>query len=170
MQDIPKPTNAISEKAISIWRIQDSILYSIIMLILGTLLFFAFTYHWFLWIRVILSVITGFIMLQALVQLSVQPILLQKTWKYSVNKDFIDIQHGYFHTYHTTIPVSHIKYVHTIDGPLLRKFGLVKLIIGTMTSTIMIPHLLQSEAKKVKEKIVSVAKLDEQYEMNEQHE
>jgi len=170
MQDIPKPTNAISKKAISIWRIQDSILYSIIMLILGTLLFFAFTYHWFLWIRVILSVITGFIMLQALFQISVQPILLQRTWKYSIDEDFIQIRHGYFHTSHMIIPVSRIKCVHTIDGPLLRKFGLVKLIIGTVTSTIMIPHLLQSEAKEVKEKIVSIAKLDKQHEMNEQHE
>lgn len=80
MEKIPMPTENISPQTISVWRIYVFILYGLIFLLLGTLLFITYYYHWFDWIRIII--------LQAGYKIILLPMLLQKTWYYSLNVDY----------------------------------------------------------------------------------
>src|SRR5690625_7009954 len=96
MKQIPIPTERISPKAITVWRIQDLIFYSFTLLLFSALLFLTHYYHWFDWIRILLLITIGFIILQTVYKLSLHPILLQKTWRYSINMDYVQIRHGIF--------------------------------------------------------------------------
>lgn len=170
MKQIPIPTERISPKAITVWRIQDLIFYSFTLLLFSALLFLTHYYHWFDWIRILLLITIGIIILQTVYKLSLHPILLQKTWRYSINMDYVQIRHGIFHTFHTIIPMSRIEFVNTKQGPVLRRFDLTKMTIGTITSTMEIPAIPEDDAKKLREQIVYYAKLNPKIEMDETNE
>lgn len=150
MKNIPKPTDKISLKAMTVWRIHDGIFYIITLLILGTLLLAVAYYHWFDWIRIALYIISGIVILKAIYTLTIYPILLHKTWRYQIHQDYIQTRHGFFHTSQTIIPMSRVEYVDTNDGPILRKFGLANMTIGTRTSSVNIPAILKSEAIRIR--------------------
>jgi len=154
MEKIPMPTENISPKVISVWRIYAFMLYGLIFLLLGMLLFIIYYYHWFDWIRIILLITIGIIIFQAGYQIILYPMLLQKTWYYSMNEDYVQIRFGFLHTVHTVIPISHIEYVQMRQGPIFRHFDLMKLTIGTITTTTKIPAITAVESRKLHDQIV----------------
>ncbi|MEI3607004.1 PH domain-containing protein [Pseudogracilibacillus sp. SE30717A] len=157
----PEPSEKISSKAITVWRIRDSIS-ALIQLIILSILFFAYYYfNWYSWISVILFIIIGYIILSTIYKLTIYPVYLQRTWRYEIDKDHIQIKHGYFHKYHAIVPMSRVEYVNTNQGPLLRKFGLSSITIGTIASSHDIPALPVEKAKELRNRIVYLAQIDD---------
>lgn len=95
---------------------------------------------------------------------------MQRTWRYEIDEDFIQLKHGFLNRHHTIVPMSRVEYVNTEQGPLLRRFELSVLTIGTLASTHEIPALTLTEATIVRNKIARLAQIDSNHpnEMNEQ--
>lgn len=161
MHSIPEPTQKISRKAITVWRIRDSIYGLITLLILGVLIYLSFYFTWYQWIQIILGVIFVYRLLNTLFKITIYPVYLQKTWRYEIDPNYIQIKYGYFHRTHTLVPMNRIEYVNTHQGPLLRKFDLASLTFGTVTSSHDIPAISTDEAKHLREKIVQFAQLEQ---------
>lgn len=167
MYDIPEPTQKISPKAITVWRIRDAFSKGITLLILGAILFATYFFHWYEWIALILYIIIAYTLLKGLYQLTIKPVYLQRTWRYEINADFIQIKSGFLYRQHIIVPMSRVEYVNTDQGPLLRRFGLASITIGTIASSHEIPALPVGEAEQLRGKIAHLAKieLDERTEM-----
>lgn len=161
MLSIPEPSQKISPKAITVWRIRDAIYSLVTLTIIGTLIYLSYYFEWFQWIQVILSVIFTYRVLNTIYKLTIHPVYLQKTWRYEIDPNYIQLKYGYFHRTHTLIPMSRIEYVNTNQGPLLRKFDLASLTFGTVTSSHDIPAISIDEAKRLREKIAQFAQIEQ---------
>lgn len=160
MQHLIAPSKTISKKAITLWRITNSISFVISIMVLGTLLFMANYYEWFEWIKVIIYVAFAYAIIKSgIFNIFIKPIYLQKTWRYEVDEQFVQIKSGYLQRHHTIIPTSRIEYVVTDQGPLLRKFQLSQITIGTIASSHIIPALPNDEAENLKMKIAHLAQI-----------
>lgn len=164
--NINEPEQTISKKAITVWRIKDFFQNGITLLVLCSLLFLYYKFSWFFWVGLIIYVMIAFVFLMMIYDLSIRPIYLQRTWRYDINKHVIQLKYGFFHRHHVIIPMSRIEYVNTHDGPLLRRYGLSSITIGTITSQHDIPALKQKEAQSLRNQIITLAEIiaDEQIE------
>ncbi|MCM2677208.1 PH domain-containing protein [Alkalicoccobacillus plakortidis] len=160
-QGITLPDQRISKKAVVVWRISSTIAHVITLLVLGTVLFLHWYYDWANWIGYITYVITGLIILQAIYKIFIYPIYMQKTWRYRVDNEYIQIKHGAIEHVHLLIPMVKVLHVSTSQGPILRKFGLSTITIGTTASSHEIPALPVDEAEDLREKIAMLAKVTE---------
>lgn len=156
---IPEPTQRISPKASTVWRISSAIFTGGFLIILGILIFLSFYFDWFEWIKITLYIITAITTLNLIYRLTIYPVYMQHTWRYEIDEDFVQIKYGFINRYHAIIPMSRVEYVNTDQGPLLRKFGLASLTIGTLTSPHEIPALSNDEAAEIRSKIVYLAKI-----------
>lgn len=162
----PEPSEKISKKAVTLWRIENGITGLIQLLVLGGLLFAYYYFNWYSWVSYILFIIIGYIILKIIFKITIYPIYLQRTWRYEIDKDHIQIKYGYFHRYHVIIPMNRVEYVNTNQGPLLRKFGLSSITIGTIASSHDILAIPVEEAKEVRNKIALLAQIEESHENN----
>jgi len=157
--NVPEPSQPISPKIIGIWRWTNTIGHSITLLILGVLLYFDHTYNWVGWIDTILYILVGLIVISAFFSIFIEPSFLQKSWRYEIDEEFVQLKYGRFNQYHTLIPMTKVEYVTTDQGPFLRKHDLYNLKIGTTTSSHNIPALSKEEALKLRSQIARFAKV-----------
>lgn len=160
MYDIPEPTQEISPKAIAVWRIRDAFSKGITILILGAILFATHFFNWYEWIALILYMLIAYTLLKGIYQLTIKPVYLQRTWRYDIDPDFIQIKSGFLYRQHAIVPMSRVEYVNTDQGPLLRRFGLASITIGTIASSHEIPALPVAEAEQLRGKIAHLAKIE----------
>lgn len=158
--DLNEPKQTISEKAITVWRINNFLKNSIALLFLCILLFLYYKFSWLFWIGVIVYVMISFVLLMMIYDLSIHPIYLQRTWRYDINEHVIQLKYGFFHKHHIIIPMSRVEYVNTHQGPLLRRYHLSAITIGTITSQHEIPALKEDEAKQLRNKIITLAQIE----------
>jgi len=158
---INEPTQRISPKATTMWKITNSIGHGVTLLILAILLYVDHTFSWIGWIGWILYVLTGLIFISAIYSIWIEPAILQRTWRYEVDDEHVQLKHGAFTQTNTLIPMTKVEYVTTNQGPFLRKFGLYDIIIGTVTSSHNIPALPADEALALRAKIAHLAKIKE---------
>lgn len=71
------------------------------------------------------------------------------------------MKNGRWNESHTLIPMEKVEFVRTEQGPIMRKYGLYNLIIGTTTSSHTIPAIPEKQAKLLKVKIAQLAKVKE---------
>lgn len=161
MLDIPDPTQPISPKAITVWRIRDAVSKGITLIILCALLFATYYFHWYDWIALILYFLIAYVVLKGIYELTIKPKYLQRTWRYDIDADFIQLKNGLLHRHHVIIPMSRVEYVNTDQGPLLRRFGLASITIGTIASSHEIPALPVAEAERLRGKIAHLAKIEQ---------
>jgi len=168
---INEPSDTISSKAISVWRISNVLKNSIALILLCILLYLSHTFSWYSWINIILYVMISFVILMALYDFFIHPVYLQRTWRYDISEHVVQLKYGFFHKHHIIIPVSRIEYVNTRQGPLLRRYHLSAMTIGTITSQHDIPALEETIARDLRYKIISLAQInDEQDELKNNHE
>lgn len=158
--EINEPTEEISEKAITVWRIRDFLKNSGALIILFALLFLYYKFTWFYWVSIILYVMISFVILMMIYDLSIHPVYLQRTWRYDINEHVIQLKYGFFHRHHIVIPLSRVEYVNAHQGPLLRKYRLSAVTIGTITSQHEIPALKEIEANTLRDKIITLAQIE----------
>ncbi|MED0661181.1 PH domain-containing protein [Bacillus smithii] len=161
-QMIKEPKQQISPNAVKMWRISDAIMYFIALCILLILLYFQQYYEWKSWIRFILCVLLILLIISSIVEIVIVPIYRQRTWRYEVDEKYIQLKYGgVLKKTHLIIPMTKVLYVNTNQGPLLRKYGLSTIKIGTMASVHEIPAIPEKEAAELREKIAMLAGISE---------
>lgn len=133
----------------------------IIFLVLGGLLWAGYFFDWYEWIKIILWVLLGLMPFLAVWSIVIDPIIIQKHWRYGIDENFVRLKHGKFFQTDTVIPMTKIQYVEAEQGPILRRFGLYSLTIGTMRSAHEIPALPEQEAFEIRDLIAYHAKINE---------
>ncbi|MGN7312312.1 PH domain-containing protein [Alkalicoccobacillus gibsonii] len=160
-QNIQKPDQKISEKAASVWRISSAITHAITLLILGIVIFLHHYYEWVEWIGYVVYVVVAIDLLYALYKIVIYPIYMQRTWRYRVDEEYIQMKYGVIDQEHVLVPMVKVLHVSTNQGPILRRYGLSTITIGTTASSHEIPALPNEEAEDLREKIAVLAKVYE---------
>ncbi|MFC0300244.1 PH domain-containing protein [Virgibacillus soli] len=161
MLQINEPNHRIAKEAIAVWRISSVISQVIVLIIGGALIWASYNFHWYAWIPTVLWVLLGIDIVYACWEVTIEPKLKQKYWRYGISEEFVKIKQGIFHKSYTVIPMTKVQYVEAEQGPILRKYKLHAIHIGTMTSSHTIPALPDEEALQLREKIAHLAKLKE---------
>lgn len=161
MDTISEPKNRISSDAVIVWRISNIIGHIIIIIVTIGLLWAGMFYDWYQWVIIVLWIIVGFDLLSTIWSIFIEPVLLQKYWRYGINSEFVQLKHGILNETHIIIPTTKIQYVEAKQGPLLRQYGLYTLSIGTIRTTHEIPALPEQEALTLRDQIAHHAKIKE---------
>src|SRR5699024_2204392 len=93
-------------------------------------------------------------------ELTIRPILLQKTWRYDIDENYIQLKYGFINKHSLIIPMSRVEYVNTNHGPILRYYNLSVLTIVTITSANQITAIPVAEAEEIRHLMIYVAELD----------
>ena len=148
----------ISVKALIVWRI-IGVLHSVI--ILGLLIgdiFVSVKFGWPIWTIVIGGII---FLLYFYCFGYLFPYLKWKRWRYEVREVEIELQHGMFFRKRTLVPMVRVQHVDTVQGPLLRKYGLATVTISTAATVHEIPAIDIREADELRSSISSLARVAE---------
>lgn len=159
---IKEPTQPISEKAILVWRTINALAEVVILLILIGLLIAHTYFSWYDWIGYILWGLIIITLLGGVWSIYLEPLLMQRYWRYEIDNDFVQLRHGRFKLVHKVVPMSKIQYVGLKQGPMLRKYGLYTLSIGTMATTHDIPAIPEDTAKEIRDQIAVLANIPDE--------
>jgi membrane protein YdbS with pleckstrin-like domain len=159
---IDEPTETISPAAVKVWRISNTIGHFSVLLIIAILLVCTELFNWYRWIGIVLYLLGGLFILSAIFSILIEPIYLQRTWRYKIDPQFVQLKHGKWTVHHTLIPMEKVEYVRTEQGPIMRRYDLYNIEIGTTSSNHEIPAIPSDEAKKLKWQIAMYAKLTDQ--------
>ncbi|WP_047985424.1 PH domain-containing protein [Ornithinibacillus californiensis] len=152
------PINMISRDAIKAWQI-TAILYEAIVWILtivGIVLHFVIDFP--LWIVAIVFAVS---IVSTYITAFLIPKLRWRRWRYEVFEQEIYIQHGILVVSRTLIPMIRVQHVETKQGPILKKYDLASVSISTAATTHEIPALSNEIASELRDKISTLAKVDE---------
>lgn len=158
---VPQPERRISEDAVKVRRLDNLIEDAIALIILAALLWAGYYFSWYHWIIIIFWVLLCLTPVSVIWSAIIEPKLLYKYWRYGITDEFIQLKRGVFKQENTVIPMTKIQYVKATQGPLLRKYRLYTLSIGTMRSSHAIPALKKEEALQLRDHIAEQAKLKE---------
>lgn len=161
MESIYEPTSRISKQAIKVWRLSNLITDVIGIIIIGALLWAGIYFDWFQWIITILWILLGVAPLFSIWSVFFEPSLLYKYWRYGMDEEYVRLKYGIFNRKHTVIPMTKIQYVSAEQGPILRKYGLYTIEIGSTGSSHEIPALSEEEAFLLRDQIAHHAKIKE---------
>lgn len=156
---IEEPTEKISIDAVKVWRISNTIGHFSGLLITAVLIICTERFDWYGWIGLTLYIIGGLLVISSIFSIAIEPAYLQRTWRYKVDQQFIQLKHGKWQESHTLIPMEKVEYVQTQRGPIMRRYDLYNIEIGTTTSSHSIPAIPSEEAKKLKAEIATYAKI-----------
>lgn len=82
-------------------------------------------------------------------------------WHYIVRDDEIELRHGVWFTKRSVIPIVKIQHVDTVQGPLMRAYGVTALILATSAGMHTIPGILPHVADALRQTILTIAKVDD---------
>lgn len=158
---IEEPKRCISEKAMKVWRISESLINMGILVVLCIVFYLDVYFEWKYWIGWIIIGLLGMTVLSAIWGIFIEPSLKQKYWRYDVDEEFIQLKSGIWNKKHQLIPMTKVQSVELVQGPLLRKFQLYSISVGTMGSSHKIPAIPQEEARELRDQIAHYAKIKE---------
>jgi len=158
---IEEPKRCISEKAMKVWRISEFLINVGILVVLGIVFYLDIYFEWKYWIGWIIIGLLGLTVLSAIWGIIIEPSLKQKYWRYDVDEEFIQLKSGIWNKKHQLIPMTKVQSVELIQGPLLRKYQLYSISVGTMGSSHKIPAIPQEEARELRDQIAHYAKIKE---------
>ncbi len=154
-----EPTQRISIRALTLWRIHGVINAAVVALAaigIGLLTYF---FEWSMWPFIIISIILA---LEIIFYIFVIPTLRWKRWRYEVREQEIELQYGLFIIKRTLVPMVRVQHVDTEQGPLLRKYRLATISISTAATTHKVPALDEVEAEELRHSISSLARVAEE--------
>lgn len=161
MNTIPQPKRRIPEDAVKVWRLDNLIEDAIALVVLVGLLWAGYYFSWYHWIIIVLWILLCLMPISVVWSAIIDPKLLHKYWRYGITDEFVQLKRGIFKLEHTVVPMTKIQYVKATQGPLLRRYQLYTLSIGTIRSSHSIPALTEEEAFQLRDHIAEQAKLKE---------
>lgn len=154
-------TGKLSPSYTKVLKVNAMIEFIIELVVVGILLGVSYYFHWFNWINIVLYVIGALIILDNLWDFFFQSKFTVNNWAYEVDEQYIQLKRGRLFEHYEMIPMTKVQFVATNQGPILRKYGLYTLRIGTMGSEHAIPGLPEDEALRLREEIARYAKVKE---------
>lgn len=158
---IQTPEERLSKHAVPVWRISATISAVIFALILGGVYFLYDYFSWYEWVFKGVMIGAALLILNAIWEIIIQPALLYKNWRYSVDEQFLQLKSGAFTMQHQLVPMTKIQAVATNQGPLLRRYHLYSITIETMGSSHTIPAIKKEDAIILRNLIAHYAKIKE---------
>lgn len=159
--NIKEPQNRVSQNAIRVWIISEAIQNIIGFAVLGLLFYLDDRFSWKEWIGWILIILLA-ISIPAAIWSFISPYIRYKSWRYDVDEEYVQLKSGVWQEKHLLIPMTKIQSVETVQGPLMRKYGLYSVSMGTMGSSHVILALPKEEAVSLRNKIAKLAKVKEE--------
>lgn len=132
------------------------------IVVLAVLIWASYYFDWYSWIGVTLCVLLVLDVLNAVWEIGFQPIYLQKSWRFSINKEFVRIHKGIWIKKETVIPMTKVQFVELKQGPLFRRHDLNTISIQTIRSLHAIPAIKSSDASHLRDEIAAYAKVEEE--------
>ncbi|WP_240377056.1 PH domain-containing protein [Bacillus piscicola] len=160
-QTIEEPQQRISPDAVKVWRMSSLIEDFIAYVVLGALLFLHHSYNWVEWVGLILYILIILGVIHSIYEIFIRPIYQQRTWRYDIDERHIQLKHGAIKKTHLIVPMTKVQYVNTNQGPLLRRYGLATIKVGTMASSHDIPAIPVKEAEELRTRIAFLAEITE---------
>ncbi len=161
MHSIQEPQHRISSHAVKVLRLNALIEMLISFVIVSVLLFLYYHYNWFRWIGLIIYILTILAVVRTVYEIFINPVYTQRTWRYEIDEKHVQLKHGAFKKTYQIIPMAKVQYVETHQGPLLRRYGLSEIVIGTMASIHTIPAIPEAEAETLRTRIAFLAEITE---------
>lgn len=160
MYVLKEPTQKISLDAIKVWRITDTIYTITFLSLLFFLLYLYYSYQWHSWIGFVIYSLIAITCVSAIVELIILPVYKQKTWRYEIDSTCIQLKHGgAFKKTHMIIPMNKVYFVDTYQGPVLQRYKLATIKIGTVGYIHEIPNLPEKKATEIRNYISSLTDL-----------
>ncbi|MFC5628267.1 PH domain-containing protein [Aliibacillus thermotolerans] len=153
------PSERISKKALSVWRIKAALEICVLLVLVVVLFIFTLRFAWPLylpWIGVILLLLFSFW------HVVIFPQWKWRKWRYAVYEKEIELLRGIFIEKHTVIPMNRVQHVDTEQGPIYKKFGLRAVTISTAAGVHEIPALTEETAQSLRDKIATLVGMDEE--------
>lgn len=151
-----QPSNQISRKGLTVWRLYGTIQSIIILVIAVGAGFLSYFFDWPIWIMIIVAVV---VIVSAFLSIYLFPKIRWQRWRYEVSEAEIELQHGLFIVNRTLIPMVRVQHVDTAEGPILRKYGLASITISTAATNHSIPALVTEEADELRNRISTFARV-----------
>lgn len=149
-------------EARTVFRLSSAIFYVIGLVITGALVFAAVWLDWPGWLQTTAYGLLSIAVIYSLVDIIVFQKWKQERFTYLVQPLEIRLHHGIITTHDVLIPMTKVQYVHAKQGPLLRKFGLQTITIGTAAGSHEIYAIEESFAKTLREQIAVYARIEEE--------
>ncbi len=153
----PAPSNRIDERALSVWRLTGLIISMIVFLLSIVATILLFSWLEIQWLLAVLPVVLSFIL--GILLTLVIPKVRYRRWRYQVSEGYVDFQHGILIIKRTLIPMARVQYVDTVQGPLLRYYGLASITISTAGGSHEIPALAGEVADNLRDHIAQLAQV-----------
>lgn len=156
----PLPANQLDPRVKNVWRINDAIWITAIMLpifiLLIVLTFFPDTVDWAR-LLLIVSLVVWAVLLA--VWVFVLPPIRYVRWRYEISPDYLDIAKGIIWRKRYIIPFIRVQNTDTRQGPLLRMFGLAGVTVSTAAHQHVIPGLDASVAEELRDRAAELARI-----------
>lgn len=87
------------------------------------------------------------------------PVWRWQNWRYSIDRNQIELHHGVWFRKKTVIPLNRVQHVDTRQGPLLRTMKVAAVAVSTAATVHEIPALERTRAQEVRQQISNYARL-----------
>ncbi|MGG3912251.1 PH domain-containing protein [Rossellomorea vietnamensis] len=155
---IGEPQKRISPMALKVWKIYG-VLESLIVAALAVgAIVLTFIFDWSHWVTVI-SI--GVFILFTYLFVFLLPTIKWKRWRYEVREQEIELQRGILIVKRTLVPMVRVQHVDTVQGPILKRYGLSTITISTAANVHEIPALDMEEADELRNSISQLARVAE---------
>ncbi|PFG03950.1 PH domain-containing protein [Bacillus sp. es.034] len=155
---IGEPQKRISPMALRVWKIYG-VLESLVVasLAVGAIVL-TFIFDWSHWVTVI-SI--GVFIFFTYLFVFLLPTIKWKRWRYEVREQEIELQRGILIVKRTLVPMVRVQHVDTVQGPILKRYGLSTITISTAANVHEIPALDMEEADELRNSISQLARVAE---------
>lgn len=97
----------------------------------------------------------------AYMEIEVIPAVRYRRFRYEIEEEEIDLQHGLFIRRRTLIPMIKVQHVDTKQGPLMGRYGLATVTFSTAAGNHEIPALTDETANRVRNQIARLARISD---------
>ncbi|MDG4658156.1 PH domain-containing protein [Ectobacillus antri] len=146
----------IDERAVQVWRLTAIVINVVIVAIYGAVFLIFPSFRDMTMLHIGLGM-TLFI--HILFTIFIFPRLRWQRWRYAIQAQEIDLQHGVFITKKTLVPMIRVQHVDIRQGPFLRKYGLAAVEITTAATTHEIPAVAVEEAERLRNQLSALARV-----------
>ncbi|MEX0594447.1 MAG: PH domain-containing protein [Balneolaceae bacterium] len=151
------PSGRLSPRIIRVWQWGAALRSSLLPIAWGLYALYQSpqsSLHWLLW-----GALLALLILFWLITVFWHPVFRWKHWRYSIDRNQIELHYGVWFRQHTVIPLNRVQHVDTRQGPLLRAMKVSAVAVSTAATVHEIPALESKRAQEVRQQISNFARL-----------
>ncbi|MGM0506232.1 MAG: PH domain-containing protein [Bacteroidota bacterium] len=153
----PVPTGRLSPRIIRVWQWGIALRSAILPVAWGFYALYQPPFsptQWIFW-----GALFALLILFWIVMVFKYPVWKWKNWRYSIDRNQIELHHGVWFRQQTVIPLNRVQHVDTRQGPLLRTMNVAAVAVSTAATVHEIPALDWKRSQEVRQQISNYARL-----------